>query len=67
MLKISWIRVLKSKPYTMLYKTSFDENPEFKTLNLRSPRRGRAHKFEDIILASLYHMPDASRPKNSTI
>lgn len=33
-LKICWIRVLKNKLYTMLYKTSFDENVEFKTLDL---------------------------------
>lgn len=60
-LKICWIRVLKNKPYTMLYKNSFDENAEFKTLDL-SHRLGRPQKFENIILSPLY---DNARPVTS--
>ena len=39
----------------MLYKISFNENAEFNTLDIRSPRREGPQKFENIILAPLYH------------
>ena len=34
-LNICWIRVLKNNQNTLLYKTSFDENAKFRTLDLR--------------------------------
>lgn len=52
-LKIQWIRFLKNAPYKMFYKTSLDDNSEFKVLDL-SPKRGRPRIYENIDLLPLY-------------
>uniref|UniRef100_A0A1B0BZH4 Uncharacterized protein n=1 Tax=Glossina palpalis gambiensis TaxID=67801 RepID=A0A1B0BZH4_9MUSC len=52
-LKIQWITFLKNAPYKMFYKTSLDDNSEFKVLDL-SPKRGRPGIFENIDLLLLY-------------
>lgn len=52
-LQICWMRFLRNGPYKILYKTTMDENAEFKILDLL-PRRGRPKKFGNIVLPSLY-------------
>jgi len=52
-LKICWMRFVKNKPYKIFYKTSMNENENFKVLDLL-PRRGRSRKFENIVLTPLY-------------
>lgn len=52
-LQICWMRFLRNEPYKILYKTTMDENAEFKILDLL-PRRGRPKKFGNIVLPSLY-------------
>ena len=52
-LKIQWIRFLKNSSYKMFYKTSLDDNSEFKILDL-SPKIGRPRIYENIDLPPLY-------------
>lgn len=52
-LRICWMRFVRNEPYKIFYKTSMNENENFKVLNL-SPRRGRPRRFENIVLAPLY-------------
>ena len=52
-LKICWMRFVRNEPYKIFYKTSMNENENFKVLNLL-PRRGRPRKFENIVLTPLY-------------
>lgn len=52
-LRICWMRFVRNKPYKIFYKTSMNENENFKVLNL-SPRQDRPRRFENIVLAPLY-------------
>jgi len=52
-LKICWMRFVRNKPYKIFYKTSMNENENFKVLDLL-PCRGRPRKFENIVLTPLY-------------
>lgn len=52
-LRICWMRFVRNEPYKIFYKTSMNENENFKVLNLL-PRRGRPKRFENIVLAPLY-------------
>lgn len=52
-LKKILIYISRNEPYKIFYKTSTNQNENFKVLNLL-PRLGRPRKFENIVLIPLY-------------